>query len=214
MSTKKIISPQVINRLPKYHRCVTKLSRHGFDRVSSAQIARLLGTTPSQVRQDFSVFGNYGSQGYGYGVQSLLYEIENIIGINKQHEIAVIGVGCIGKALLEHLEFERFGYHVAAAFDNNPRMIGAQVNGVCVYDVNHLPTFLEENEIDICILSVSKTAAKRIAYDLYRLGVEAIWNFTNEDLELNDNEVVVQNLSFMDSLFILTYYLREKRSGL
>ena len=100
------ISPNVINRMPKYLRCLHRLHHNGLERTSSAQIAQIMGTTPSQVRQDLSAFGSFGSQGYGYNIEFLIGEIHKILGLNHKHEIAVIGVGGIGRALLEHMEFE------------------------------------------------------------------------------------------------------------
>lgn len=131
MKSINTISPSVIKRMPKYLRILRDLEQDGEARGSSAQIAELLGTTASQVRQDLSAFGSYGFQGYGYNIPCLSTEIEKILGINHKHTIAVIGVGSIGKALIEHLEFERYNYRVCGAFDVNPDVIGTVVNGVC-----------------------------------------------------------------------------------
>lgn len=203
------ISRNIVNRMPRYLRCLHSLLHNGIDRTSSAQIAQLMGTTPSQVRQDFSAFGSFGSQGYGYNVSYLITEIHKILGLQYTHEIAVIGVGSIGRALLEHMDFEEYNYHVSAAFDIDPTLVGTTVNSVEVQHISTLPEVLQSRSIDICMLTVPKKAAKEVAAKLYALGVPAIWNFTNEDLGLNQTGIIVQDVNFLDSLFALTYYLEE-----
>lgn len=209
MKNIRFISPQIINRLPKYLRCLNNLAHQGNERTSSSQLAKILGTTASQVRQDFSVFGSYGAIGYGYSVDKLIREIENIMGVNKTHEIAIIGVGCIGRAMLEHMDFDKYHYNVCAAFDIDPNVIGSAINGVPIYDIAEITTFHKNHPIDICMLTVSRSSAKSVAHQLYHLGISAIWNFTNEDLQLNENDMVIQDVNFLDSLFVLTYYLEE-----
>ena len=102
------ISTSVIRRLPKYHRCLRELEKNGVDKVSSSALAEALGFTASQVRQDFSCFGGFGQQGYGYNVSSLLSEIAGIIGIDKSHTAAIIGVGNLGRALMHNFNFKRW----------------------------------------------------------------------------------------------------------
>ena len=207
----KSISPLVIGRLPKYLRFLRSLEKKGFDRTSSAAMANAMGSTASQIRQDLSSFGTYGSQGYGYNVSALAMEIEKILGIHERHEIAVVGVGGIGKALLEHMDFTCYNYHVTAAFDVNPELIGSSINGVYVYGMDCFAEMMRKAPVDICMLTVPKASAKEVASKLSQFGVPAIWNFTGEDLDLEQTDVIVQNVNFYDSLFALTYYLEDGR---
>jgi len=205
----KAISPNTISRLPRYLRHLRSLEKSGYERTSSAHMANNMSTTASQVRQDLSAFGTYGSQGYGYNITHLASEIEKILGLHTSHKIAVIGVGGIGKALLEHMDFAKYHYHVTAAFDVNPELIGTEINGVKVYSIDCLPEMMKRHPVDICMLTVSTEAAEVVAKILYRCGVPAIWNFTNVDLNLEHTDMLVQNVNFYDSLFALTYYLEE-----
>lgn len=205
------VSPNVINRMPKYLRCLRAAQERGEKRISSAQIAAALGTTASQVRQDLTVFGSYGSQGYGYNIALLAGEIERILGIDAPHEIAVVGVGGIGRALLEHMDFKRYHYHVTAAFDVNPALVGTTVNGVPVYHMQDFARVIGENPVDICMLTVPKSAAMEVARQAYACHVPALWNFSDEDLKLSGLDMVVQNVNFLDSLFTLTYYLEDSK---
>lgn len=204
------VSPNVINRLPKYINCLERLKWKEVDRVSSAQLAEMLESTPSQVRQDFALFGNYGAQGYGYKTDYLLQEIKAVIGLNMTHNIAVIGVGSIGRALLEHIDFNRYNYRVCAAFDVDSDKIGSEIKGVEIYDINDLKSYMKMNKIDIAMLTVSPTVAKQVAAQLCDMGVRAIWNFTGEALGLPSDKILIQNVSFLDSLFTLTYRLENE----
>ena len=202
------ISPNTINRMPKYLRCLHTMKNCGLERTSSAQIAQILGSTPSQVRQDLSAFGSFGSQGYGYNIKHLIQEIHRILGLTRNHTIAVIGVGGIGHALLEHMDFEEYNYNVCAAFDISPELVGTLVNGIEIHHINEFSEIAKQENIDICMLTVPKNSAKEVAERIRLAGVPAIWNFTNEDLGCDDH-MVVQDVNFLDSLFALTFYLED-----
>ena len=205
----KIVSDRTINRLPKYLHYLEEMEAKGIDRVSSASIARALGTTASQVRQDLSAFGSYGAQGYGYSIERLRDEIKGILGIDLPHRVAVIGIGSLGHALIEHLDFSKHNFHVFAGFDIDPGLIGTSVNDVPIYSMDDLRTVLMEHHVDVCVLTVPKTVAKGVATQLEKLKVPAIWNFTNVNLSLSE-DIVVQNIDFLDSLFVLSYYMHHK----
>ena len=128
--SERYISPLVIRRLPKYHRCLKELERSGVERVSSSVLADNLGFTASQVRQDFSCFGGFGQQGYGYNVVSLRQKIAEIIGVDKCRNAVLIGVGNLGHALLHNFDFTKCGFELRAAFDVSDALIGTFVNGV------------------------------------------------------------------------------------
>lgn len=201
------VSYNTVGRLPKYLRCLQELEEMGIDHISSAAIAERLDLTPSQVRQDLSRFGNYGSQGYGYDIQLLANGIRNILGIDKIHNVIVVGVGSMGRALLTHLNFGDNNYRVLAGFDTNADIVGKEINETMILPADDLPEFLKENHIDLCVLAVPKWEAKRTALMLAENGIPAIWNLTNVDLEMSQHDVLVENIHFLDSLFSLTFYL-------
>lgn len=207
------ISDRVISRLPKYSRTLKKLDDIGVDRVSSSKIADTLGYTPSQVRQDFSMFGTFGATGYGYNVQALDREIQNILGTNKPHSIVLVGVGGIGRALLEHMDFEEYNYSVLAAFDINPEVVGETINGIQVQHMDAFADFVSTHAVDICMLTVARAAVRSVAKCACQCGIPAIWNFSGVDLEIEFSDVVIQNVNFLDSLFVLTYYLEQHKNN-
>lgn len=212
MKMNRVVSGNTVSRLPKYIRLLDELDRQGIDRVSSGRIGQLLGITPSQVRQDLSHFGSYGSQGYGYGVQGLSNGLKKVMGLDCMHRVAVVGAGSIGKALLCHLQFEEYNYRVVAAFDTDRNLIGTEVGGTMVYHPNELGRIHQETPIDICVLTVPADAAKMSAGMIAKLGIPAIWNLTNVDLGLNQQNVIVEDMHFLDSLFCLTYYLEGQQT--
>lgn len=135
---KERISNNVIRRLPMYLRKLDDLLYHGVDRISSGELGKQMGFTPSQIRQDFSCFGEFGQQGYGYRVSDLREHVARILGMNKGFTVAVVGVGNLGHALMENFGFEEQGFSMVAAFDTSPDIIGSEVSGIPVYDAENL----------------------------------------------------------------------------
>ncbi|MGI5935310.1 MAG: redox-sensing transcriptional repressor Rex [Oscillospiraceae bacterium] len=204
------ISNNVIRRLPRYLRKLEDLAYHGIDRISSSELGKQMGLTSSQIRQDFSCFGEFGQQGYGYNVEGLRYEISNILGMRSGFSVILVGVGNLGHALLENFGFEKYGFNVLAAFDIRPELVGTTIADIPIYDGATKADFIRENDVDIAVLAVSKRMAKDVAQGLVNSGIKAIWNFTNIELDIKDPNVIVENIHFSDSLLVLSYYLYEK----
>ena len=208
------VSQNTINRLPKYLRCLQELADAGWTRISSAGIAERLGLTSSQVRQDLSCFGSFGSQGYGYAIETLMVGLREILGIDRKHKVIMVGVGSIGRALMKHLDFEGNNYELLAGFDTNPALIGTQVDNIPIYSADMLSDFLAETPVDLCVLAVPQMDAKRVAYHLVKCGVPSIWNLTNVDLKLDMFPVVVEDVHFLDSLFSLTFRMEAMQTAM
>lgn len=205
------VSNNVIRRMPRYLRMLDELMENGVNRVSSFQLGQLLGLTPSQIRQDFSCFGEFGQQGYGYIVSALRDQIASILGADRGYSAVLIGVGNIGRALMDNFCFSSWGFSLVAAFDVNPALIGANVNGVNVYSMDVLENYLHENKVDMVVLAVPKDVAIPVTNMLTANGVEAIWNFTNVDLTAPNSTTIVENVHFSDSLLSLSYYVSERQ---
>ncbi|UKI51381.1 MAG: redox-sensing transcriptional repressor Rex [Clostridium sp.] len=156
MAKKQGISEAVIKRLPRYYRYVKQLEHDGVKRVSSSELAKNLCVTASQVRQDFSNFGEFGQQGYGYSVGKLRSEIASILGLDQQHNIIIIGCGNIGKALARYVGFSDDGFYVRAMFDVDPTVIQKVPAGVEVLNVNKLAEYINTHPVDIAAICVQK----------------------------------------------------------
>ena len=203
------VSNNVIRRLPRYLRKLDELTDAGVSRISSGELGRQLGLTPSQIRQDFSCFGEFGQQGYGYNVEELRAEIGHILGVDNDHHLIMIGVGNLGHALLRNFSFKTWGFDLKAAFDVKPQLIGTDYEGVKIHDMATLPQFLSENKVDAAVLCVPKAHAVQTTELLTSHGVNAIWNFTNVELTAPESSTIVENIHFSDSLLSLSYYISE-----
>ena len=205
------ISNNVIRRLPKYLRKLDDLRAAGVERISSGELGRQMGLTPSQIRQDFSCFGEFGQQGYGYNVVALRQEISRILGMDRGFSCVLVGVGNIGHALIDHFNFNNFGFELKAAFDIKSDLIGSSLRNVPVYDMKELGVKLDELKPDVAILCVPSFFANEVAPVLVNNGVRGIWNFTNVELEIPADKTVIENIYFSDSLLALGYYMSEYR---
>ncbi len=205
------VSNNVIRRLPRYLRKLDELSEMGTDKISSRQLGEMLGLTSSQVRQDFNCFGEFGQQGYGYNVQALRAQIAAILGMDRGLRAVLIGVGNIGRALMENFCFSDWGIELAAAFDIKPALIGTEYKGILIRSMEELESYLDENAVDIAVLTVPKPAAKPVTARLTDHGINAIWNFTNVELTEPYSQTIVENVHFSDSLLSLSYYVAERR---
>ena len=204
------VSNNVIRRLPRYLRKLDELKASGVGRISSFNLGQQLGLTPSQIRQDFSCFGEFGQQGYGYNVAALRDEIASILGMDRGFRAILIGVGNIGHALMDNFCFSEWGFTLAAAFDIDPAIIGTVTNGVAIRSMDELLDYLRGNKIDVAVLTVPKEAAAAVAKLLFDNGIGAIWNFTNVELTEPNSPSLVENVHFSDSLLSLGYYVAER----
>jgi len=203
------ISEAVIHRLPKYYRYLSELETAGIERVSSSRMSHEMNLNASQIRRDLNCFGGFGQQGYGYQVSRLKQEIMRILGIGASYQAVIVGAGNIGQALLKYRHFAEEGYHIVAVFDSDPELIGREVGGVKIRPASELSGFVKENKVDIAIITVPKNYAQKTADELVSLGVKGIWNFAPVDVEVRRG-VSVENVHLSDSLYILSYHMREK----
>ena len=203
------VSNNVIRRMPRYLRKLDDLNAAGIERISSGELGRQMGLTPSQIRQDFSCFGEFGQQGYGYNVVALRGEVAKILGMDRNYSAVLVGVGNIGRALMDNFCFSEWGFHLAAAFDVKPELIGTEVEGIPVLDMATLPDYLDENHVDVVVLCIPKEHAVKTTEMLTTHGINAIWNFTNVELTAPESRTIVENIHFSDSLLSLSYYIAD-----
>ena len=168
---KENISDAVIRRLPRYYRQLTDLCARGVVRISSLSLGQEMNITASQIRQDFSCFGEFGQQGYGYNVEELRAEIGHILGVDNDHHLIMIGVGNLGHALLQNFRFSQTGFSVDAAFDVSPTVVGTTVNGVPIYAMADLDSYIREHSVDVVVLTVPQSVAQETADRIIRLEV-------------------------------------------
>lgn len=207
----KEISRAVIARLPRYFRYLGELLEDGVERISSQELSKRMNVTASQIRQDLNNFGGFGQQGYGYNVKYLYEEIGKILGLDKKHNILLIGAGNLGQALANYVNFEKRGFIIKGIFDKKPELKGKQIRGIEVRMMEEIEDFIDNNDIDIIALTVPKTAAIEVAERLSTSKVKAIWNFAHVDLKLPD-DVLVENVHLSESLMKLSYNINRRKS--
>ncbi|WP_367926209.1 redox-sensing transcriptional repressor Rex [uncultured Ruthenibacterium sp.] len=203
------VSLPVIKRLPKYYRYLSDMHKNGVVKVSSSELAKIMGTTASQVRQDFNCFGGFGQQGIGYHVDVLLHEITNLLFSEKKLETILIGTGRLGRAISGYLTAEAKGYQLIGAFDKNPAEIGGQLSGVEILDIADLETFCEQHHPEVAVLCIPRQSAQELAPTLVAMGIKGYWNFSHYDLSVVYDGITVENVHLGDSLMSLGYRVRN-----
>jgi redox-sensing transcriptional repressor len=167
----------VVERLSLYLRELQKLRNENADTTSSTQLGKLLGLSDAQVRKDLANFGQFGYPGIGYRCDELIAKIQQILGTNQTWDIALVGVGNLGRALLGYGGFQQQGFTVVAAFDQDPRKVGQRIDGVEVRPIEQLEEEIRRREIRMAIIAVPRTEAQSIADRLVAAGVVGILNF-------------------------------------
>ncbi len=205
----KCISQAVISRLPRYYRYLLELKEEGYERISSNELSKRMQVTASQIRQDLNNFGGFGQQGYGYNVQYLYEEIRKILGLDREHNMIIVGAGNLGQALANYVEFEKKGLMTKGIFDVNPRLVGNTVRGIEIRMIDELEAFIKKENIEIAALTVPKSKAEEMAGLLVKYGIKGIWNFANIDLH-TIGDVEVENVHLSESLMKLSYRVNNR----
>lgn len=203
------VSDAVIRRLPGYYRHLRELEAAGVTQISSQELGKRMQLTPSQIRQDINCFGGFGRQGYGYKVSELKEHIGEILGLDRQHKVIILGAGSIGSAVARYPTFSREGFETIAMFDVAADKVGSQVNEIPVLPMDGLEDFLTANHVDIAVLALPAAYAQDALNRLYQGGVRAVWNFAPTDLT-HPEDMIAVNVHLSDSLQILSYKIAHR----
>lgn len=199
----------VVIRIPHYLRALVQLSQGGVEVVSSLELGRQVQMTPAQIRKDLSYFGRFGKQGRGYSVDYLLQELRGIMGLDREWHVALVGVGRLGRALLEYPGFAPEGFKLVAAFDADPRMVGQTVGDIVVQPINRLQEVLRASEIRIAIVAVPASETKRVVDQLVDCKVGAILNYAPVATQVPAH-VKVRSIDPVLALQSMTFYLHAQ----
>ena len=143
-------------------------------------------------------------------MERLRSEVADILGMNENHTVVILGAGNLGRALIENFSFRASGFRLTAAFDIDPVLVGTRLGGVPVYHVDMLKDYMKEHKVDVAVLTVPANVAKETASVLMECGIEGIWNFTNVELPRDGYEhVKIENVHFADSLLTLSYMISD-----
>ena len=178
----------------------------GDGKISSAELARMVGTSGARVRKDLSYFGQFGTRGRGYVVGDLRGQIIDILGLNQDWKIALVGVGKLGTALLRYPGFRRNGFHITVAFDVNPELIEHEVAGIQIQHPYQMPKTIRALGIHMGMITVPAESAQESADLLVLSGIRAILNFSPARLVV-PAAVRLKNVDFTSQLEIIPYYI-------
>ena len=196
----------VIGRLPIYLRALNQLTRQGQEITSSRELGQLLGISSAQIRKDLSHFGGFGKQGTGYHVETLRKKLEQILNVDAEWSIVIVGAGHIGHALAHYGGFVNRGFRIVAVFDNNPDKIGQKIDGFHVQPMQELEAFIDDHEIKLAMVAVPAEYAQGVADQLIEHGVRGILNYAPITINVPDG-IHVQYIDPVAELQHMTFYL-------
>lgn len=209
---KKTISQATIDRLPLYYRTLQLAEDEGIEIISSKELGKRLDLTAEQIRKDLAFFGQFGRKGIGYFVDELQTSIGNILGLQHHWRLAIIGIGNLGAALANYKNFPLLGFHVAALFDIDEKIIGTEINGLRIYNFEKINSVASRKQIDIGVITVPAAVAQDVANDLIDAGIRGLWNFAPVKLNVPP-EIALVNEDLSISLSALSFHLTQKFSG-
>jgi len=195
-------------RLPIYYRYLNILLDADKTRVSSTELSEAVKVDSATIRRDFSYFGALGKRGYGYDVESLIKFFKKILNQDRLTNVALIGVGNLGHALLNFNFHQDGNVRISAAFDVSKDMANTIQSGVPIYPMTDLRTQLEEQQIQIAILTVPSDVAQSVTEEVVAGGVKGILNFTPLRITV-PKDVRVQNVDLTNELQTLIYFLEH-----
>lgn len=205
----KTISQATIARLPLYFRTLKLVQDEEFTIISSDELGRRLGITPEQIRKDLATFGQFGRKGIGYDVHELKDQISKILGLQNRWKLAIVGVGHLGGALANYVNFSSLGFSVVALFDSNPKVVGTEVNGIKVNNISRIKRVIASKKVDIGIITVPAKEAQKVANLLVAAGVKGIWNFAPTRLTVPQTVPLV-NEDLSIGLSALSYHMSQE----
>ncbi len=206
---KNVFSLGTIKRLSLYLRNLKILRERRIEIISSDKITRFLNVTPVQFRKDLSFFGGFGKRGVGYRVEKLIQEIENILGVNKEWHIVLVGAGKLGSALLGFDGFSKFNIKIIYAFDIDKDKIGKTRKGVKIEDLEKMKDIVKQNNIKLAIISTPPEVAQGIINDLVKSGVRGFLNFAPVALKVPD-DISVSNVDMACELESLIFFAKKR----
>lgn len=212
MTDEKKVPEGTIPRLFIYLREVTELKELNIRTITSAELGDRTGLSDAQVRKDLGYFGQFGVSGAGYDTGQLKAAFEKILGKDQIWNVAVVGVGHLGSALLAYPGFKDRGLNIVAAFESDATKTGKQVNDVTIQSIDELPKAIEEKRVSIGIIAVPARNAQEVADRFIKAGVECILNFAPTTLIAPEN-VKVKDVDLSRELETLSYYIVNKKTA-
>ena len=196
----------IVGRLPVYLRALQRMADDGVITTSSQELGENVGISAAQIRKDLSQFGEFGKQGTGYHIPFLIERLCQILKVDRIWNVAVIGMGELGRAIARYQGFANRGFHVQMCFDSDPAKIGQKVGEVAISDIKNIVKDVKEANIKVVMLCVPAESAQEVTNQLIEAGVQGILNYAPVSLSVPGN-VKVQYIDPAIGLQRITYYL-------
>jgi redox-sensing transcriptional repressor len=198
----------VISRLPVYLRALERLSQEGYEVTSSHELGKQLGISSAQIRKDLSHFGGFGKQGTGYKIGFLKDQLRQVLKVEREWDVALVGAGDLGSAIARYRGFGDRGFHITHVFDSSPDKVGKKLGGFAIQAISDLGKVIAADKIRIAMVAVPAEHAQDVANILIDAGVKAILNYAPINLKVPE-DVHVQYIDPVLHLQRMTYYLGE-----
>jgi redox-sensing transcriptional repressor len=208
----KRIADSTVRRLSMYLRYLENLDTQGQETASSDELAHLCGTTPAQVRKDLSFFGSFGKRGLGYPVHELTAHLREILGLEREWKVVIIGAGKIGAALANYRGFRQRGFRIVGVYDNDPIKIGQPWGEAIVHDMADLVQDIQREEAPIAVLAIPSEDAQDVVDRLVGAGIRAILNFAPAQITVPPH-VSLKSVNMAMELEGLSFALTNSLSG-
>jgi redox-sensing transcriptional repressor len=203
---REAISPFTVHRLPVYLRCLRTLEARGVGRITSFELAREFHLSPTVIRKDLARFGEFGMRGVGYDVAALAAKLVDLLRLDVEHRIAIVGVGNLGTALARFPAFNTGGFRVVAALDSDPAKTGRRLGRLTVAPMSELAAEVRATGATIAILAVPAAAAAAACDACAAAGIAAVLNFAPLSLP-STQKLRVENVDLRIHLEELAFYL-------
>ena len=203
------VSELTTNRLSVYLRCLNVLDASGVQAISSQALADQFQLNAAQIRKDLAYFGEFGVRGVGYYVKELRRHLRQILGLDRQLHVAIMGAGNLGLALADYPGFRQEGFEIAALFDTAAEKVGEHSRGgVPIYDVKDLRRIARRDRIDIAVIAVPVPKAQSVVDQVVAAGIKAVLNFSPGTLSV-PSDVKLKSVDLTVSLASLSFFLAQ-----
>lgn len=196
----------VIGRLPIYLRALNRLAQEGHEVTSSHELGKRLGISSAQIRKDLSHFGGFGKQGTGYQIAYLEEKLREVLRVDREWQVALIGAGDLGRAVAHYKGFSQRGFIITCAFDSDPQKVGTSLGDFTVQPMSEMMASIQAQGIKIAMVAVPAESAQAVADKLIEAGVRAILNYAPINLNVPEN-VRVQYIDPVIHMQRMTFYL-------
>lgn len=199
MSEFKMVPRATLQRYPLYLKALRKLQSQGVKHVMSQELGEYVSIKSTTIRRDFSFLGNLGKQGYGYDVDSLIEKFSSELGVGFDEKIILVGVGNLGRALLNYNKWNHVVGEIVCGFDIKPENINVDIP---IYNISNIKTHIPKG-CRIAILTISSHVQETVDM-LVDIGIVGIVNFTGEHFNV-PKDIYVKSVDVVSSIQELVF---------